>query len=189
MTAIVIILNTFACVTVMAGSSRQLFAFARDGGIPFHRWVSRVRPGFDVPVNAVLAIFFVAACLTLINIGSIIAFNIITSLGTGTLTSSYIICIGTLVWRKVTGKSLLPSKFHMGRVLGLIVNFIALGWLCLTLIFAFFPFVPVKAGLTAASMNYSVVILAGTIVFAIAFFVVWARKSYDGPVEYVRKLD
>ena len=44
MTSIVIILNIFACVTVMAGSSRQLFAFARDGGIPFHRWVAQVNP-------------------------------------------------------------------------------------------------------------------------------------------------
>ena len=34
MTSIVVILSAFSCVTVMAGSSRQLFAFARDGAIP-----------------------------------------------------------------------------------------------------------------------------------------------------------
>jgi choline transport protein len=137
----------------------------------------------------VLVIFVVASCLTLINIGSLIAFNIITSLGTGTLTSSYIICIATLVWRKVTGQPLLPSRFDMGRITGLCINIVALLWLCLTLIIAFFPGIPISAGLTAATMNWAVVVWAGVILFAIVFFFVWARRSYDGPVEYVRKLD
>ena len=43
MTSIVIILSAFSCLTVMAGSSRQLFAFARDQGVPFAAWVSYVR--------------------------------------------------------------------------------------------------------------------------------------------------
>ena len=41
LTAIVIILGIAACITVMAGSSRQLFAFARDHGVPFARFVSK----------------------------------------------------------------------------------------------------------------------------------------------------
>ena len=43
MTSIVIIMSAFSCLTVMAGSSRQLFAFARDQGVPFASWVSYVR--------------------------------------------------------------------------------------------------------------------------------------------------
>lgn len=43
LTAIVIIMSAFSCLTVMAGSSRQLFAFARDQGVPFSGWVSHVR--------------------------------------------------------------------------------------------------------------------------------------------------
>jgi hypothetical protein len=42
MTALIIILGFFGNVTVMAGSSRQLFAFARDEGMPFSRWISKV---------------------------------------------------------------------------------------------------------------------------------------------------
>ena len=86
MTAIIIILSFFTAVTIMAGSSRQLFAFARDGALPFSRWIAAVRPGFDVPVNSIIVIFIIAALLSLINIGSYLAFSIITSLGTGTLT-------------------------------------------------------------------------------------------------------
>lgn len=137
MTAIIIILASFSCVTIMAGSSRQLFAFARDGAIPFHRWVAYVRPGFDVPVNAVLVIFLVAALISLVNIGSTVAFNIITSLGTGTLTTSYIVCISILIWRKVTHQEMLPTRFDLGKTFGLFVNFVSLGWLILVLIIAF----------------------------------------------------
>jgi len=43
MTALVLILGFFGNVTVMAGSSRQLFAFARDEGMPFSKWISKVR--------------------------------------------------------------------------------------------------------------------------------------------------
>ena len=42
MTAIVIILTVFSNVTVMAGSSRQLYAFARDHGVPCSGWVAHV---------------------------------------------------------------------------------------------------------------------------------------------------
>ncbi|KAI7284923.1 hypothetical protein KC345_g2030 [Hortaea werneckii] len=86
MTTFIIILSASSCITIMAGSSRQLFAFARDDGLPFSKWVARVRPGLDVPVNAILVSFTFAACISLVNIGSTAAFNSITSLGTGTLT-------------------------------------------------------------------------------------------------------
>ena len=188
MTAIIIILAIVTCITIMAGSSRQLFAFARDGALPFSRWISTVRPGFDVPVNAILVIFGVAVALSLINIGSTLAFSIITSLGTGTLTASYIICISTLVWRKVTGQPMLPSRFNMGKAVGLLVNLVALGWLWIVLIIAFFPLFP-EPILTPALMNWSIVVVGGVVLFSILYFIVWGRKVYDGPVEYVRKLD
>ena len=42
MTALILILGFFGNVTVMAGSSRQLFAFARDEGMPFSMWIAKV---------------------------------------------------------------------------------------------------------------------------------------------------
>ena len=42
MTAIIIILSVFSNVTVLAGASRQLFAFARDEAVPFSHWLAYV---------------------------------------------------------------------------------------------------------------------------------------------------
>jgi hypothetical protein len=50
MTALILILGFFGNVTVMAGSSRQLFAFARDEGMPFSKWISKVGSCFIIAV-------------------------------------------------------------------------------------------------------------------------------------------
>jgi amino acid transporter len=42
MASIVIILSTFCCISNIATASRQLFAFARDKGLPFSRFFAFV---------------------------------------------------------------------------------------------------------------------------------------------------
>lgn len=42
MTSIVIILAVFGAITNIATASRQLFAFARDKGVPFSSWFAYV---------------------------------------------------------------------------------------------------------------------------------------------------
>jgi choline transport protein len=42
LTIIMLVIAIFACVAVMATNSRQLFAFARDNGVPFSRTFSYV---------------------------------------------------------------------------------------------------------------------------------------------------
>jgi choline transport protein len=42
MTAIVIVLTQCGCITNVAAASRQMFAFARDEGLPFSRFLSHV---------------------------------------------------------------------------------------------------------------------------------------------------
>jgi choline transport protein len=138
-------------------------------------------------VNAILVITGLAIIISLINIGSTAAFNIVTSLGTGTLTASYIVCISCIVWRKLAGEPLLPSRFTMGRVFGLGVNLVALGWLCLVFVVAFFPGVPTPL-LTMAAMNWSIVVFAAVVLLSAAYFAVWGRKRYVGPPRHRHRL-
>lgn len=65
---------------------------------------------------------------------------------------------------------------------------VALGWLCLVFVIAFFPSVPAPL-LTLAGMNWSVVVFLAVVLFSAVYFAVWGRKRYVGPVEYVRKLE
>lgn len=43
MTAIIIVLFTFCCISETATSSRQIWAFARDRGLPGSSWLCKVR--------------------------------------------------------------------------------------------------------------------------------------------------
>lgn len=43
MVAIIIVLTFCSAATFMASASRQTYAFARDGGVPFGRWVCKVK--------------------------------------------------------------------------------------------------------------------------------------------------
>ena len=51
MTCILILSGIANGMSNMATASRQLFAFARDKGVPFHTWFSKVPNGWDIPMN------------------------------------------------------------------------------------------------------------------------------------------
>ena len=72
MTCIMIVLAACGVVNNMAASSRQLWAFARDKGVPFSQWFAAVHPGMGLPINALIFSYVFAVLLSLINIGSTI---------------------------------------------------------------------------------------------------------------------
>ncbi|KAM5454202.1 hypothetical protein MaudCBS49596_002215 [Microsporum audouinii] len=141
MTAIMTSLSIFCGMTNMATASRQLFAFARDNGLPFGKFFQKVPLGWDIPLNAIIFTVIVSSLLSLINIGSTIAFNQITSLGLCALLSSYIVSISCMALKRIRGEALLPSHFRMGA-LGLPINLLSLAFLVLAYVFCFFPPTP-----------------------------------------------
>ncbi|KAF2187994.1 amino acid transporter [Zopfia rhizophila CBS 207.26] len=181
--SITVIMAIFGCVNNVATSSRQLFAFARDHGLPFGTFLAQVRPGWDIPLNAVLVSFTVAILLSLINIGSTVAFNSIASLGTCALLSSYIISISCMFLKRWRNEPLLPSQFRLGKY-GIWVNGISIVYLCVAFIFSFFPSFPHP---TPDLMNWNILIYGAVVIFSLLYFSSRGRHIYVGPVEYINK--
>ena len=125
---------------------------------------------------------FFTTLLSLIIIGSTIAFNVITSLGQVGLISSYLIVIGCIFAKRLRGEPLLPSKFNLGRA-GIVVNGIALSFLSVAFIFCFFPSTPNP---TPEGMNWSCLIFGFILSFSLVYYYVFGRHNYVGPVEYVK---
>ncbi|KAK4983107.1 hypothetical protein LTR50_007416 [Elasticomyces elasticus] len=180
---VMIIMFTFCAINQVTTSSRQVFAFARDKGFPFHTWLSTVRND-GVPANAVFVTLGFTAILALIVIGSTAAFNIILSVTATGLFASYLIAIGCVLTKRLRGGQFPPTKFDLGYWGGNIVNIIAICFLVLAFVMLFFPAVPNP---NAASMNWAILIFGVIVVFSLVYYYVKGRQEYEGPVEYIRK--
>jgi choline transport protein len=202
LTVLMLVIAIFACVAVMATNSRQLFAFARDNGVPFSKTFSKVlnrailnlseqlltlrqvSKKSEVPVNSVYMTIVFVTLLSFINLGSSVAFMQVISLGVAAMLTSYLITISCVTLKRIRGEPLLPSKFDLGRW-GLPINVIAVLFLLFSWIFCFFPIGPRP---TVVDMNWAVLGYGMVLIFAVTYYVFRGRFAYVGPVKYVRKL-
>jgi choline transport protein len=127
--------------------------------------------------------FAITVLLSMINIGSTVAFNAIASLGTAALISSYIVSISCVRIKRWRGQKLPPARWSLGR-LGAPINDLSILYLLIVFTFTFFP---ETAIVNAESMNWNILIYGFTIMFAIVWFFARGKRQYAGPVEYVRK--
>lgn len=198
--AVMIIMDIAATIAFIATASRLVWAFARDRGLPGWRTVSKVQSKTAIPLLAVVITSLVACLIGLINIGSSAAFNDVISLGISSLYASYIITESLLLWRRCTGairkatdvandtgeaNQLVWGPFCLPGIFGILVNAFAVGF---AIIIFFFSFWPVTTPVTAARMNFSVLMTGSVVLFAVLYYVVWARKTYEGPIVEVTPL-
>lgn len=181
MTAIMIVNLTASSVAVLATASRQLWAFARNKGLPFSTWLAPTQLPKDLPLNALFISLCFTVCLSLINIGSSAALNAIFSLNTSALVTSYVVTILSTIYHRLQGRSLPTSRFSLGKW-GLPINILAICYLVPIYIFSFFPAAPKP---TAETMNWGIVMYAGIIIFATIYYVLYGRKAFTPPTEQV----
>src|SRR5437868_1472031 len=82
---------------------------------------TQVRPGWDIPLNAIFVNLIVTTLLSLIILGSTIAFNVIASIIQVGISLSYIGAIGCIFRKRLYREPLLPSRFNLGRA-GFTIN-------------------------------------------------------------------
>lgn len=133
--------------------------------------------------------------LALIIIGSSTAFNDIVGLTVSGIYSSYLIVSVLFLWRRlrgdissvddsphllanVAGKPLIWGPWKIPGIFGIANNIFSCVFLIIIWFFSFWPpYTPV----TAATMNYNVLMLGATAIFAVIYYAVYARKVYIGP--------
>jgi amino acid transporter len=183
MVAVIIVNVTSSCISTLASVSRQTWSFARDRGLPFAGFIGQVRPGWNIPLNAVLLTFVFTTLLSLINIGSTVAFNAICSMATNALLSTYIISITCLLIRRHRGPALPTRRWSLGAF-GMPINLAALLFLIWIWVFCFFP---QSTPVTAETMNWNIVINAGIMILAVMYYFVKGRHVYIPPVALVKR--
>lgn len=182
MTIAIIIIFSMSLFGGSASSSRLLWAFARDNGLPFSKTFAHVSPRSRSPTNAVVLLFVCVSLLSLINIGSTTAFNALVSLTTLGYYFSYAIPTVLFAIRRYNKSD--PISFGpwtMGRF-GLLVNLLAVAFCVFLVIFLPFPpYLPV----TGTNMNYASPVFGAVMVLATLNYVLRARKKFTGPIKEV----
>lgn len=97
--------------------------------------------------------------------------------------SSYIISISCLVLKRIRGEPLPEHRWSLGKW-GMAINIAALAYLCPVFVFAFFP---LTSTVTPVTMNWSIVMYAGVIIFATAYYWLGGRHKFVAPVALVKR--
>ncbi|KAL9091371.1 MAG: hypothetical protein Q9159_001455 [Coniocarpon cinnabarinum] len=181
LTFILLLILGCSNVTCIATESRQMWAFARDNGMPFSRWIAKVSKRFQVPLNAIWITMAVNIVLCLINLGSNLAFNIIIGISVVGTTATYIISIACLLSARFRGDELPPARWSLGRF-GAPINIFAIGFASMMLVFSFFP---VSVPVDPSTMNWTIVVIGAVLGFALVSYAIQGRKIYKGPVAYI----
>ncbi|KAE8138541.1 putative amino acid permease [Aspergillus pseudotamarii] len=196
MICISLVIGICSAIGMIAATSRQLWSFARDRGMPGWRVWSKVSPTTNIPIYSVCFTMTVSCLLGLINIGSDVALKDILSMAVSGLYLSYLAVATLLLYRRVCGHIRASSEcedmivnvpdaplvwgpFQVPGILGTVNNGFAV---CYMIIVIFFSFWPTTVVVDYTSMNYSVVGTVGTVLIAIMYYVVRAKYVYHGPV-------
>ena len=105
------------------------------------------------------------------------------SLTVGAILSSYIISISCVALRKIRKEPLPHARWSLGRA-GLPCNIIAVLFLLLVYVFAFFP---LASPVTVETMNWSILLYGAVVIFSLVYFYAYGRHAYQGPVVLVNK--
>ncbi|KAJ3553647.1 hypothetical protein NM688_g3497 [Phlebia brevispora] len=159
-----IVLAQFSvCASYLVACSRQMFAFSRDGALPFSRYVYRMNTHTQTPVICVWAVTFLALLLGLLAFAGPNAINATFSLS---VVGLYLTC-GIPIGSRLLGPTTwIPGPFSLGK-LSVPVAVVALVWCTFAIVIVMFPSMPDPTGLT---MNYTVVVGGGWIGLCILYF-------------------
>jgi amino acid transporter len=159
-------------VSIMTTASRLTWGFARDGGLPFSEYLTKVNEFWRVPVRVLWSQGFIIALVGILYLFATTVLEAILSVSTIALTISYAMPIVTLL---LVGRDKLPpGQFALGRW-GPLLNYVSVIYCIITTVFFFFPGSPDPS---PSDMNYAIAVFGIMIVIALISWFVKGRKTY-----------
>ncbi|KAK9424816.1 putative Amino acid permease/ SLC12A domain-containing protein [Seiridium unicorne] len=171
------VLSNFGVVFVCnAAATRIYFAYARDGALPFAKWLSHVNRTTRTPVNATIALSTVFALIGLISLGSTTALQAFFS---GSSISGAIAYLMPVLMRCINENNpdYKPGPFNLGKW-SRPVRLVACIWTIFTLPLFSFPDSPNP---DATTFNWSIAFNGGLFLIVLPWYFFKARKTFHGP--------
>ncbi|KAF3924063.1 hypothetical protein ABW21_db0208424 [Orbilia brochopaga] len=168
------------CSILMVAASRETFALARDGGLPFSGFL-RVLTANKTPARAVLFCAIMTLLEGLLIFVNTIAINSIFNLAIMGLYFAYTMpLVSRLVFNKFK-----PGIWYLGKTLSFISALYSVLWMTFIFTLLLFPSYPDP---DATQMNYAVAVLGAVLVFCLGYYYFpgyGGKTFFHGPVRTV----
>ncbi|HEX5643225.1 MAG TPA: amino acid permease [Thermoleophilia bacterium] len=173
---IVIVAQFFCGMSSITANSRMVYAFARDGAVPFSDFWHHVSKRQRVPVRTAWFGAIGAFILALPYLYNVVAYAAVTSIAVIGLYISY---LTPVFLRRINPGVFEPGPWKLSKTWGPIINWIAIIWVVFIVILLMLP--QYSPGNTVETFNYAPVAVLVVVGGAGLWFAVSARKWFKGP--------
>ncbi|BEI94486.1 uncharacterized protein CcaverHIS019_0700580 [Cutaneotrichosporon cavernicola] len=175
--ALICVSQVSMTASLILPSSRQAFAFARDGALPFSQYFHHIDSWAGTPVRTVWLVIGAAIPLGFLGFAdpeNQAAINAIFALAImGPYVAYGIPIFARIFWKR----TFIPGPWYLGRA-SVPVAWVAVVWM----VFAFILFsFPGDKNPSPGEMNYAIVVTAGVWLFATVFWYTSGRHYFTGP--------
>lgn len=174
---VIIVAQLFCGMASVTANSRMIYAFSRDGALPFSRTWHRLNPSTRTPANAVWLATGGAFVLGLPYLWNSTAYAAVTSIATIGLYIAYVI---PTFLRLRQGDRFERGPWHLGSW-SAAVGTIAVAWvLVITVLFM----LPQSSSITAKTFNYAPIAVGVVVAFCGTWWLASARKWFLNPAHH-----
>jgi amino acid transporter len=177
----VFIAQFFCGMSSVTANSRMLYAFSRDGAVPFSGFWHRINKRTRTPVNSVWFGAIGAFILAIPSYWNSVAYAAITSVAVIGLYVAYMLPV---LMRRINSKAFKPGPFTLGSWSPLI-GWVAIVWIIFISILFMLPQYaegnPFSPDFTWSALNYTPIAMLVVVGGAAIWYVVSAHKWFKGP--------
>ncbi|BAP73711.1 GABA-specific permease [Kluyveromyces marxianus] len=163
--------------SILTAISRQIWAFARDDGLPFSRIIKVVNVKLSSPIRAT---WFGAICALAIGCLCLIGTQASSALFSLYISANYFSWMVPNLLRMTFGQEIFtPGAFYMGKIWSPIINWTSIAFELFIIILMQFP--SMQHHITPKTMNYTVVFTGTVWIGSVLYFKFYKKKIFVGP--------
>jgi len=172
--ALAVVAQFYCGMSSITSNSRMIYAFSRDGAIPFSNVWHTLSKSTRTPANAIVLGAVLSFLLAVPYYWNYTAYAAVTSIAVIGLFLSYIIPV-YLRWRQ--GTTFVRGVWHLGSWSSF-VDIVAMGWVAfITILFM----LPQVKPINRDNFNYTPIVVLGTLVALTIWYMLSVRHWFTGP--------
>jgi amino acid permease (GABA permease) len=171
---VVVFAQLFCGMSSVTANSRMIYAFSRDGALPFSKVWHHINAKTRTPTNAIWLAAGGALILGLPYLGNNAAYAAVTSIATIGLYVAYVM---PTFLRLRLGSSFKRGPWHLGRW-SRPIGIVAVAWVC---VISVLFMLPTTSPIGWGDFNYTVIAVVAVLGFAGIWWLVSAHKWFTGP--------